>query len=133
MTTTVNLPANAIESAASYFWLDEDGIIIIINKPTALHSKADAEENIVVTRQVSAEKPRPILIDMTDVRSMTREAREIYAKEGNDSRVKAIGIVTRSSMGRIVGNFFLGFNKPAVPTRLFKTHKVAKKWLMAFT
>lgn len=133
MTTTMNLPANAIESAASYLWLDEDGLIIIINKPTALHTKADAEEGITLTYKVAGEIARPLLIDITDVRSMSREARELYANASIASKVKAVGLVTRSTMGRIVGNFFLGFNKPSVPVKLFKNHKAAKKWLMNFT
>lgn len=132
MTDTITLPENAVESAASYFWLNEDGIMIILNKSKPVHSLKDALENIEFTRLVSAGKPRPLLIDITEIKSMTREAREVYAKEGSEARVKAIALVTKSQMGRILGNFFLGFNKPEAPTKLFNNHASAKKWLSGF-
>lgn len=132
MTAIRKLPDNCIESGASYFWLDEDGIMVILNKPTVLQTRADAEENILVTRKVSAGTPRPLLIDITDIKSMSREAREVYANEGAEGKVKAVALITRSAMGRIVGNFFLGFNKPSVPTRLFNDAETARKWLLAY-
>jgi len=132
MTAVQKFPADCIESGASYFWLDEDGIMVILNKPTVLQTRADAEENILVTRKVSAGTPRPLLIDITDIKSMSREAREVYANEGAEGKVKAVALITKSAMGRIVGNFFLGFNRPSVPTRLFNDAEAARKWLLAY-
>ena len=67
MTAIQKFPADSIESGASYFWLDEDGIMVILNKPTVLQTQADAEENILVTRKVSAGIRLPLLIDITDI------------------------------------------------------------------
>lgn len=132
MVKTITLPENTIESASSHLWLDEDGILIAVNKPTPLHDLKDALENLLLTKELSLGKPRPLLVDMTGIKSMTREAREEYAKAGVDSLVTAIGLVTRSAMSRIVANFFLSFNKPSVPTRLFNNIEAAKKWLMQY-
>ncbi len=132
MVKTVISPDNAIESSSSYLWLDDDGILIAINKPMPAHELNNALENLELTRKISMGKPRPLLVDMTGIKSMTREAREEYAKAGIDSLVTAIGLVTRSAMSRIVANFFLSFNKPSVPTRLFNNIEAAKKWLMQY-
>ena len=132
MTAIHRLPAHCVESGASYFWLDDDGILVIMNKPKALQTQGDAEENILVTRKVSAGIPRPLIIDITDIKSMSREAREVYAKEGAEGKVKAVGLVTRSAMSRIIGNFFLSFNRPTVPTRLFNDADSARNWLLKY-
>ncbi len=132
MVKTITSPDSAIESGSSHLWLDEDGILIAVNKPTSLHDLKDALENLGLTKELSQGKPRPLLVDMTGIKSMSREAREEYAKAGVDSIVTAIGLVTRSAMSRIVANFFLSFNRPAVPTRLFNNVETAKKWLMQY-
>jgi hypothetical protein len=132
MVKTIILPENTIESGSSHLWLDEDGILIFVHKPIPAHELEDAIANIELIKDALDGKPRPVLADMTAVKSMTREAREEYAKAGVDSMVTAVGMITRSSMGRIVANFFLTFNKPAVPTRLFNNVDTAKKWLLQY-
>ena len=132
MIKTITSPVNAIESRASHLWLDDDGILMAVNKPMPTHDLNDALENLELTKKLSQGRPRPLLVDMTGIKSMTREAREEYAKAGVDSLVTAIGLVTKSAMSRIVANFFLSFNKPAVPTRLFNSVEAAKKWLTRF-
>lgn len=132
MVKTTTLPDNTIQSGSSHLWLDDDGILIFVHKPVPVHELKHALENIGLLRQSLQGKPRPILADMSAVKSMTREAREEYAKAGEDSLVTAIGMITRSAMGRIIANFFLTFNKPAVPTRLFRDAEEAKKWLMKY-
>lgn len=132
MFKTITSPVNAVESKSSYLWIDDEGVLIIVHKPLATQELKDALENIALIKQLLQGKPRPILADMSAVKSMTREAREEYARAGDDSAATAIGMITRSPMGRIVANFFLTFNKPAVPTRLFSNYVAAKKWLMTF-
>lgn len=132
MVKTITLPENTLESRSSHLWLDENGILIFVHKTVPAHELKDALENIELIKQLLQGKPRPILADMSAIKSMTREAREEYAKAGEESLVTAIGMVTRSAMGRIVANFFLTFNKPTVPTRLFNNIETAKKWLMQY-
>ncbi|MBZ0099177.1 MAG: hypothetical protein K8F30_08840, partial [Taibaiella sp.] len=99
MIKTITSPVNAVESRSSYLWLDEDGILIFVHKPVPTHELKDALENIELIKQSLQGKPRPILADMSAVKSMTREAREEYARAGGDSLATAIGMITRSPMG----------------------------------
>jgi hypothetical protein len=46
-----------------------------------------------------------------------------------DSNVSAFAIIIQSPLSRVIGNFFMGLNKPRVPARLFKSEKEAVKWL----
>jgi len=132
MVKTITLPEHTIESGSAHLWMDDNGILIFVHKPISAHQQADALDNMELIKQLIQGKPRPVLADMTAVKSMTREAREVYAKAGEKSLVTAIGMITRSAMGRMVANFFLTFNKPAVPTRLFRNAEEATKWLMEY-
>ena len=124
-------PVDAFESSASCYSMQEDNIMHIFNKPRAVHSKQDAIENIMMLREMTRGVPPRLLIDVTHIKSISREAREVYANEGNEKRVIAVALLTRSTVGRIVGNFFIGFNRPQVPTKLFEDELKAREWLKA--
>ena len=126
------LPANSIESGSSYFWLDDAGILVIVNKPVAVHTEADALTDVAIAMDISAGTPRPLLVDISDVKSMSRDAREIYANVSSEERVRAVALVTRSAISRILGNFFVSFNKPSVPIKIFSDADTARKWLLTF-
>jgi hypothetical protein len=132
MSDILTVPPGATESEASYFWLDEDGILCILNKPRDLHDTEDALQNVIITQDFTKDSSRLLLIDMTNIRSMSRGAREAYAQEGSRGRVKAVALVTKSMVSRIVANFFIGFNRPGAPTKLFNDNLAAKKWLIQY-
>lgn len=125
------IPLDAIESSTAHFWMD-DGIIFILNKKKMLHGVDEAVENIIITHQMGNGKPYPLLIDMTNIKSISRAAREKYAEAGNGINVSAVALITGTQFSRMIGNFFIGFNTPLVPTRLFSNHTSAKKWLSEY-
>ena len=61
--------------------------------------------------------------------SATRDAREYYAGPENAKVVLAVALLVRSSIGRMMGNFFLGINKTVFPLRLFGEPEPAIEWL----
>lgn len=73
----------------------------------------------------------PCLIDMTGIRSATKEARAYMAKEGA-MLITACALIIKSPLSRILGNLFLVIDKPAVPVKLFTDYKEARKWLKQY-
>jgi hypothetical protein len=70
-----------------------------------------------------------ILFDANHRGTITPEARAQFAcKEYTDVRVGA-AILTNSLANKIIGNFFIKFNKPASPTRIFSNEPSAIEWL----
>jgi hypothetical protein len=76
-------------------------------------------------------KSYPLLVDMTEVKSMTWEARKYMASMGS-TLVKAGALLTRSLLSRTVGNVFLKIDRPPVPVRLFTSKQNARSWLLQF-
>lgn len=130
---TTKLPPNAVESSGFYLWLDDDGILIAVNKPSIRDTLNASLEKIAAVVQLSDGKPRPLLVDATETKSVSREAREAYAQAGKDGKVVALALVTGSVVSRIIANFFLNFHKPPIPVRLFNSRGPAKDWLMQYT
>lgn len=76
-------------------------------------------------------KSYPCLIDMRNVKAMSKAAREYLAVEGSQY-VTAGALIIGSPLTRTLGNIFLSINKPQVPTKLFSDETIALKWLNEF-
>ena len=71
------------------------------------------------------------LIDMRNLKSVTKEARDYMGTEGA-KLIIAGALLIGSALTRMLGNIFLLLNKPLVPSKLFTNEKEAKEWLMQF-
>jgi hypothetical protein len=124
-------PRGTVVTRTSRVWLDHEGIMQEVDNPGSEQELADARENIAANAEVARGTRRPLLVDMSQVKSINRAARAFYASEG--PRVAcAVALVVGSPLSRMMGNFFLGFQKPAVPVRLFSSTADATAWLRRF-
>lgn len=70
-----------------------------------------------------------VLVDATHHVSMSKEAREFMAAYQNPRR-KATALLTRYNLATLIlANFYLKFNRPNIPTRLFNHEDEAVAWL----
>ena len=113
-------------------WLNTDGILQIETFPGVEDTMEDARENVAACAKCAAGQRRPILIDMRNIKAQSREVRAYYTGPETKNLLVAIGILVESPMSRMIGNFFLGFNKMDMPTRLFKSEDEALTWLKGF-
>lgn len=125
----MEVPKNAISIKGYWTWMGDDGIARTKVKPSVEIDLDHAIENTKIVNSFYTDKKFPILIDCTGIKSMSREAREHFSTRGRDSKTNAFGIIIKSPLSRVIGNFFLGLNKPVVPTRLFDNENDALYWL----
>jgi hypothetical protein len=75
-------------------------------------------------------KAVPILADIRKWKSMTRGARSYY---GNATGlIAAVALLVGSPASRMTANFFIGLNKPNVPTQMFTNEDDAIRWLRRY-
>lgn len=128
----MQIPDYAIEIKAYYTWMGEDGIARTVVKPNIDITLELAVENTVAVTSLFKGEKFPLMIDARPVKSMTYEARHHFSVRGRDTKTNSFGIIVGSSISRVLGNFYLGINKPAVPTKLFDNEVEAAKWLTQF-
>jgi hypothetical protein len=126
------IPKHAIEVTCFYTWKGEDGIVRTKIKPGSEVTVEYARENSNAVNSLFTGKKFPLLIDSRGIKSMTREARNQFTTKGRETNTLAFAIVIDSPLSRVIGNFFMGINKPAVPTRLFDDEIEAEKWLKPY-
>lgn len=107
-------------------------IIIARFRPGAEVTLDDARANVALCLQRNAGQRRPLLVDLRGVKTQTAEARAYLAGPEGVRVSQAVGLLIGSPLSRVLGNFYLGLNKPSTPTRLFTAEEEAQAWLRGF-
>lgn len=112
------------------YWVDDDGFLRGECFEGAERSLADAEEQLREQKAHFGAERRPFLMDISRVRTLARDARNYFANsEESMSPFSHVALVVGSPLSRAVGNFFIGLNKPRMPTRLFTSIDDALAWI----
>ena len=96
------------------------------------HKLKDAENDVKMFLKLVNGMKRPLLSDLSYVKSVSREAREYYVGDETSKEVNAIGFIINSSISKVIGNFYLDINKPYFQIRLFTFKERAIEWLKTF-
>jgi hypothetical protein len=118
-----------VEVRTHIIWLADDGILRVKVKPNIQITLRDAQVAMRAISDVCGGKRRPALVDMTGLVAMDREARLVFAGEETAKVESAAALIIDSLLSRAIGNFFMGLNKPIIPTRLFTSEAEALAWL----
>ncbi|MBA2612529.1 MAG: STAS/SEC14 domain-containing protein [Bacteroidetes bacterium] len=129
---TLNPPQTALELSVFWTWMGEDGICRTKTKPLAEVTIVEAMENSVAVNSFYKEKKFPLLIDARNIKSMAKEARKHFSTNGRTTKINSMAIMVKSPLSRIVGNFFMGLNKPEMPACLFDDEAAAVEWLKKY-
>ena len=73
-----------------------------------------------------------ILVDSRGLFNVTREARTYAAEDRHAKLSIAMAIVSDSLPTRLLTNFFIKFNRPKTPTKMFLSEEKALEWLGKF-
>ncbi len=122
-------------STQKLFWDSENEIVwgeLFGDQATEelARENVDAQETV---RDGMRKRKTRVLIDMTTVSEISKEARDYFANERTASIQRATALLIGSPVSRVIGNFFMGLNKPVSPTRLFTDPQKAIRWLHTFS
>jgi hypothetical protein len=107
---------------------EENGILFVQGKDRDVNLQS-VKEVVKYRLDCSEGKLFPMVIDIRNIKSITKEARDFLASKEGCEGVLAAGVLIDSAIGKMLGNFFIRINKPLVPTKLFTNLQNAKEWL----
>lgn len=105
-----------------------NNILFVRIKEDADISEEQVKEQYSARDQLVGADKFFVLVDARALHNTTRDAREYIAKASQPNRI-AMAIVTKHLATRIVANFYMNFNKPLTPTKMFNTEEEGMKWL----
>jgi len=120
-----------VETGACWLW--NDGRLRCRFKAGAEVTLSDAVECVRASPAVAGMRRLPSLIDLRWLRSQSAEARDYFSAPEALLVSNAVALLVESPLSRAIGNFYLGFNRPNVPTRIFNDEAAALEWLQSFT
>jgi hypothetical protein len=113
-------------------WMGSDGIARTKVKPQAEVTLKESLENSAAVNNLHTTKKFPLLIDSRLIKSITKEARDNFSIKNRATNINCFAIIIGSPLSRIIGNFFMGLNKPSVPAKLFNNEQDAIVWLKQY-
>ncbi|MCO6499940.1 MAG: hypothetical protein J5I47_06115 [Vicingus serpentipes] len=121
-----------IETSIAYFYI-EDEILFMRSKKDADITLRATIESVNARRQLQNGKKMLMLVDTRDIWQVSSESRAYSTKKRVEDLTIAMALLPGSNMTTIlIANFFIKFNKPSIPTKLFKTEDKAIEWLNSF-
>lgn len=120
--------AEIIETPTSTSWFDEEGILCAISKkgiqPTLEERKKRTEE----FKKALDGKKICMLVDITNASESSKEAKDYLAEE-LPKIVKAMAFISKSPLGTMLANLYLGLKPTPFPSKIFSNEADARKWL----
>lgn len=124
------------ETLTQKLYWDEDNGIVVGELSFEVQTLDNAIENIDAQeriRKTLGKEMTRVLIDMREMKSISREAREYYANERTCAIQRATALLVKSKITKVIANFFMGLNKPITPARMFTDVGEAQQWLKTFS
>ncbi len=123
---------NKIVLSHSTIILRDDGILELYTSDEHEYTIDCTKENVKAFGELSGGKKVPVLIIGGAFTSVTPEAREFMASEESLEYSKAEAFLVNTLAQKILIQFYIKFNRPLVPTRIFTEKEKAIEWLKTF-
>ena len=123
------MPLNSISHKKADVTLHNDHLVKIHVKENSDLDENDIREINDHKNQLVGSKKYIVIFVPPKIGSISKEARELSASKEVTHNAVAKAIIVKQLSSRIIGNFFIQFNKPGVPIKLFDDEKKAENWL----
>jgi hypothetical protein len=112
-------------------WTEEENDILISTYQPGLSVDLDIAMELVKCRlDYSQGKPMYLLIDFTNVKSVTKEARDyMNSPEGGLKGIIGGAFLSNNVVATVFINLYFRINKPTVPAKFFNNKEEAIIWL----
>lgn len=112
--------------------LKDNGIVYVYFK-SGVVIDCDIQEKLLVNyREITNGKMHPFLFYGDEQVSITKEARDNAIVIESRSYALASAILVSNLAHRLIANFYLKFNKPKKPYKVFSRKTDAVNWLLSF-
>ena len=120
------------EYKTAWFWKEADDDILFFKYSPRLEMTIEVAREIVRSRLEYCDgAPMYVLIDVTNIKSATKEARDyMNSNEGGLKGVAGGAFLSNNVVATLVINLFLRVSNLAIPARFFTNKEEALKWLI---
>jgi hypothetical protein len=121
-----------IELKTASVSLRDDGIMHVHIKEGHEMQLTDAIQVIDTIGKLGNHQKYPLLIDCGEFATVDKEVRIFSASKDANVYTAAEAVAYHSFAHRLLADFYVNHNKPAVPTKVFPDNEDAITWLKTF-
>ena len=123
--------AEVIDWETSTMWFDKDGVLYSISKKVPPQTMEQVKQSLEDFKKIIGNKKISMIIDVTNTGESTKETRDFAAVEF-PKFVKAIAMISKSPLGKMLANLFFKVKKQPYPVKMFNDEREAKEWIMQY-
>ncbi|WP_306642428.1 DUF7793 family protein [Sanyastnella coralliicola] len=118
-----------LDLGTAIVWFDRPDLVCVTVRNDQRMTVAEANQVIEWTTSISKGNKYKMLYIPEPGANISPELRDTLADPSRADRVIADAMVVANFPHRLLADFYLRFNKPAVPTKLFSNEEAARRWL----
>ncbi|MEV7662052.1 STAS/SEC14 domain-containing protein [Paenarthrobacter sp. NPDC089316] len=107
--------------------LDARGFLQLVWKPGTALVADDVHAAMAKVNEVAEGGEYPMLIDISNTQSVTRQAKSVFSTRCAASRIALLG---SNPVNRVIANFAMAKRALPCPTRFFTSRDEAMAWLL---
>ncbi|MFK0039364.1 STAS/SEC14 domain-containing protein [Paenarthrobacter sp. NPDC090517] len=107
--------------------LDAEGVFRLVWNPGTVLVADDVRAAMTMINEVADGAEYPMLIDITNTRTVTRQAKSVFSTKCAASRIALVG---SNPVNRVIANFAMARRTLPCPTQFFASHDEAMAWLL---
>lgn len=120
---------NTIEIPELIVRMREDGIVHVTFRKGAVLDLGLQAKLLHLNIEITGGKKSFIIYDAEENVTITKEARDNATKIEHLAPIKGSAVIADNLAYRLIANFYLKFNKPKTPYRVFETYEKGIAWL----
>ena len=117
-----------LDTPQAFLTYEEDVLFVKMKEGISLGQK-EMEELLIKAVELTAPNKYFAIVDMTATYDSTLEARNFYAESDYSKLRYADAFIVNSLPMRLLVNFFISFNKPKIPSKMFNDQRTALNWV----
>ena len=119
-----------IKGEIANYRFDESGILYSYSKSIQRTVK-NISDNVELVKRITSNKPVPLLIYLCNS-PMPDKATRQFSTEQLPLIYKAMAMVSKPGLSKLIMNLLFKFKKPPIPMKSFSDDKEAREWLMQY-
>ncbi|MFZ5552363.1 MAG: hypothetical protein ACOZCO_04550 [Bacteroidota bacterium] len=122
----------SVTTSKSTIYLLTNGVVVVEVIDNVVLDVSDLKEIVKKQGELTGNKKHPVVTIPSEFTSVTKEAREFMSGKQAAKYTLADAFIIRSLPQKILADFYIRFQKHAVPTKIFRTKEEAVKWAGKF-
>ncbi|MBP8034266.1 MAG: hypothetical protein KAZ71_06685 [Bacteroidia bacterium] len=107
----------------------EEDVLIVKMKPNIDIGESELTELFNLSNELADFKKRFVIIDTRENFNSNADIRTLYSDDNFIKYRYADAFIVNSLPMRLLVNFYISFNKPKIPTKMFNNPESAREWI----